>query len=92
MGRLEDMGYANLTANGVYVVGDNDATLRIAADAASAKRGLHIARRVAHTRYLTNRGRVRGLKVQRDYNYADAGTHYLSKNVAAVFDRAFRGD
>ena len=92
MGRLEDMGYAALTADGVFVVGDNDATLRIAADAASAKRGLHIARRVAHTRYLTTQGRVRGLKVVRDYNYADAGTHYVSRTVAALFDRAFRGD
>ena len=53
--------------------------------------GLHIARRVAHTRYLTTQGRVRGIKVKRDYNYADAGTHYLAKPVAAVFDKAFRG-
>ena len=90
-GRLEDMGYAQLTVEPCAIGGDNDATLRIAADAASAKRGLHIMRRIAHTRYLTEMGSIRGLKIKRDLNLSDAGTHYITGPLQKKWDPYFRG-
>ena len=90
-GRIEDMGYAELTEHATIIGGDNDATLRIAADAASAKRGLHIMRRIAHTRYLTEQEAIRGLKVKRDLNLADAGTHYITNAITRRFEPVLRG-
>ena len=43
-GYLEDLGMASATAQATPIVTDNDATMRIASDAASAKRALHILR------------------------------------------------
>jgi hypothetical protein len=90
-GRIEDSGYAILTAMPTVIATDNDATLRIASDAASAKRAMHILRRMVHTRGLTDKGLIKALKVKRDLNYADAGTHYLTKAAAAYFACALRG-
>ena len=90
-GRLEDSGYAILTELATVIATDNDATLRIASDAASAKRAMHILRRMVHTRGLTDKGLIKAIKVKRDLNYADAGTHYLTKTVASYFGCALRG-
>ena len=91
-GRLEDFGYAQLTVEPCVIGGDNDATLRIAADAASAKRGLHIMRRIAHTRYLTEMNSIRGAKIKRDLNLADAGTHYITGAILKRWESYFRGE
>ena len=68
-----------------YSVSTPCETLRIAHDAASAKRALHILRRVGHTRYLTDQGAIKGLKVDRELKLADVGTHYCSREVMALF-------
>ena len=52
---------------------------------------MHILRRMVHTRGITDKGWIKALKVKRDLNYADAGTHYLTKPVAAYFGSALRG-
>ena len=91
-GRLEDSGYAILTELATVIATDNDATLRIASDAASAKRAMHILRRMVHTRGITDKGWIKAIKVKRDLNYADSGTHYLTKSAAAYFGCALRGN
>jgi hypothetical protein len=58
-GKIEDMGYATATEQETVIGGDNDAVLRIAASAASAKRALHILRRMGHTRGGTSPTRKR---------------------------------
>ena len=69
---------------------DNDATLRIASDAASAKRALHILRRLGHTRHLTDLGVIVAKKIARTFNVADAGMHYCTKDVLHAFDKKLR--
>ena len=54
------MGYAAATNLPLVIGADNDATLRIAADAASAKRALHLLRRVWHARWQTDNGLIKG--------------------------------
>ena len=71
--------------------GDNDATLRIATDAASAKRALHIRRRLGHVRQLTIAKKIKGVKVKRDHNISDVGTHYVVKEILTRFRRHLRG-
>ena len=70
---------------------DNDATLRIAADAASAKRAIHILRRMWHTRWLTDNNTIAGIKLDRDLNLADLGTHYSARDVIAYFEPQLMG-
>jgi hypothetical protein len=91
IGKIEDMGHASAVTQAMLIGADNDATLRIAHDAASAKRALHILRRVGHTRYLTDQGAIKGLKVDRELNLADVGTHYCSREVMAYFEAQLRG-
>ena len=90
-GKIEDNGYALLTELATVIATDNDATLRIASDAASAKRAMHILRRMVHTRGITDKDLIKAIKVKRDLNYADAGTHYLAKATASYYGAAFRG-
>ena len=52
-GRLEDTGFMHAILAATLICTDNDATMRIASDAASAKRALFILRRLGHTRHLT---------------------------------------
>jgi hypothetical protein len=47
--------------------------------------------RVGHTRYLTDQGAIQGLKVDRELNLADVGTHYCSREVLAYFEPQLRG-
>ena len=69
---------------------DNDATLRIASDAASAKRALHILRRMAHTRYMTEAGMIVAIKIDRALNVADLGTHYSTRDVLRSLEYRLR--
>ena len=91
-GKMEDMGHAEATEQPTVIGGDNDATLRIAADAASAKRALYVLRRVGHTRYLTDMGKIKGLKMDRSLNIADAGTHYITRDEMAYVEPRLRGE
>ena len=84
------MGHAEATELPTLIFGDNDATLRIAADAGSAKRALHILRRMGHSRYLTDLGAIRGSKVPRELNLADIGTHYSTRDVLSAFEYVLR--
>ena len=86
-GYLEDLGMASATAQAAPIVTDNDATMRIASDAASAKRALHILRRLAHARELKTRGEVAALHVPGVRNPANIGTKYVT---AAEFLTAAR--
>ena len=89
-GRLDDMGASYCTIHATGIGTDNDATRRIAADAASAKRAQHIMRRLGHTRHLTDLGVIVAKKIARDFNVADAGTHYCTKDVLHAFDKKLR--
>ena len=84
-GHVEDMGHAKATELPTIIFGDNDATLRIAADAGSAKRALHILRRMGHSRYLTDLGLILGAKIPRELNLADIGTHYCTREILSRF-------
>ena len=86
-GYMEDLGMASATAQAAPIVTDNDATMRIASDAASAKRALHILRRLAHARELKTRGEVAALHVPGVRNPANIGTKYVT---AAEFLTAAR--
>ena len=72
------------------IAGDNDATLKIASDAASAKRALHILRRMGHTRWLTDLSEIAAVKIARDLNAADIGTHYSTRDVLSAFEYVLR--
>ena len=61
--------------------------MRIASDAVSAKRALHILRRLAHARELKTRGDIVALHVPGVRNPADIGTKYVT---AAEFLNAAR--
>ena len=89
--RLEDLGFAYAIVDPTLIFTDNDATLRIASDAASAKRAMHILRRLAHTRYLTENEIILAATINRNYNPADTGTHYLTRAALAVHEAALRG-
>ena len=89
-GRMEDVGLQNMLLDATLIATDNDATLRIASDAASAKRALHILRRLGHTRHLTDLGVIVAKKIARNFNVADAGTHYCTKDVLHEFDKKLR--
>ena len=69
---------------------DNDATLRIASDAASAKRALHILRRLAHTRELTLRKAIAALAIPGERNPANVGTKYTVANEIASTAKLLR--
>ena len=90
-GLIEDMGYASCVELPLVIGADNDATLRIAADAASAKRAIHILRRMWHTRWLTDNDKIAGIKLDRDLNLADLGTHYSARDVIAYFEPQLMG-
>ena len=75
-GYMEDLGMASATAQAAPIVTDNDATMRIASDAASAKRALHILRRFAHVRQLTARDVIKALPIDGVVNPANGGTKY----------------
>ena len=49
-------------------------------------------RRIAHTRYLTEMGSIRGAKIKRDLNLADAGTHYITGAILKRWEPYFRGE
>ena len=85
IGLVEDMGYAEWVKNAVAIATDNDATLRIASDAASAKRAFHILRRMARTRHLVESGIIAAIKIARDLNLADLGTHYNAGHLHKYF-------
>jgi len=42
------------------------------------------------TRHLTDQGVIAAIKIARDLNVADAGTHYCTKEVIMAFDKALR--
>ena len=71
---------------------DNDATIRIASDAASAKRALHILRRLGHARYMTDNNDITARKIDRALNVADVGTHYLTGTEMRTLESRLRGD
>ena len=77
-GYIEDLGMASATVQATPIVTDNDATMRIASDAASAKRALHILRRLAHARELKTRGEITALHVSGLRNPANVGTKYVT--------------
>ena len=85
------MGAARATCLPTIIATDNDATRRIAADAASAKRAQHIMRRLGHTRHLVDNKEVEALKVPRHLNVADVGTHYSTSIILKQFKSWFRG-
>ena len=89
-GRLEDIGLMDILLDATLIATDNDATLRIASDAASAKRALHILRRLGHTRHLTDLEVVKAMKISRTLNVADVGTHYCTKEIFQAFDKLLR--
>ena len=89
-GRLEDIGFMRAILEATLICTDNDATLRIASDAASAKRALFILRRLGHTRHLTELDVIKAKKIARAFNVADAGTHYCTKDVFLAFDKKLR--
>ena len=91
-GRLEDMGLPLTTIHATCIGVDNDAVQRIASDAASAKRALHILRRLGHTRWLTDQEVIAAIKVVRDLNLADIGTHYTTAAILKRFERHTRGE
>ena len=76
--RGEDLGLSSAIAQATPIATDNDATMRIASDAASAKRALHILRRLAHARELKTRGDIVALHVPGVRNPADIGTKYVT--------------
>jgi hypothetical protein len=90
-GRMEDMGLAAEVGPPIVIATDNDATLRIASDAASAKRALHILRRLAFTRHATDLARITAIKIDRALNLADLGTHYSTRAVLAGLGARLRG-
>lgn len=73
-GYMEDLGLAAELEQLTPIVMDNDATLRMASDAASAKRALHIPRRFAHVRQLTARDIIKALPIDGIVNPANGGT------------------
>ena len=75
-GYMEDLGLGAELEQLTPIVTDNDATLRIASDAASAKRALHILRRFAHVRQLTARDVIKALPIDGTVNPANGGTKY----------------
>ena len=77
--------YAEWVKHAVAIATDNDATLRIASDAASAKRAFHILRRMARTRHLVDSGIIAAIKIARDLNLADLGTHYNAGHLHKYF-------
>ena len=89
-GRLEDTGFMHAILAATLICTDNDATMRIASDAASAKRALFILRRLGHTRHLTELDVIKAMKISREFNVADAGTHYCTKDVFLAFDKKLR--
>ena len=91
-GRLKDIGYARFTAQAIVIGVDNDATIRIASDAASAKRALHILRRLGHARYMTDNDDITARKIDRALNVADVGTHYLTGTEMRTLEARLRGD
>ena len=70
--------------------GDNDAVIKIASDAASAKRALLVLRRMGHARWQTDNGDIAAVKLPRELNAADTGTHYCTREILAKFERALR--
>ena len=85
MGTKPEPVECTLHATGIGT--DDDAVQRIASDAASAKRALHILRRLAHARELKTRGEVAALHVPGVRNPANIGTKYVT---AAEFLTAAR--
>ena len=90
-GRLEDIGLMDILLDATLIATDNDATLRIASDAASAKRALHILRRLGHTRHLVDLGEIIAGQIPRDLNVADLGTHYSTSAILKAFKKWCRG-
>ena len=90
-GRLEDIGHAELTVEATPIGTDNDATLRIASDAASAKRALHILRRMGHVRWATDMKMIVAIKMDRTLNLSDVNTHYCTKEEHKRAEPKFRG-
>ena len=89
-GYMEDLGLAAEVAQPTPIATDNDATLRIASDAASAKRALHILRRLAHTRQLTVRKIIIALAIAGERNPANAGTKYTTSNEISTTAKLLR--
>ena len=48
-------------------------------------------RRLGHTRHLTDNEEVTALKIPRDLNVADCGTHYNTAQINRSFEAWFRG-
>ena len=86
-GKLEDLGYAEIVEQETVIGTDNDATLRIASDAGSAKKALFLMRRLAHATCMTFAKKIKAVQIKRDLNLADAGTHYLKKDIFKGFAR-----
>ena len=49
------------------------------------RRALHILRRLGHSRHLTDLGIIKALKIDRDINLADCGTHYCTTTEMQYF-------
>ena len=85
------MGLVHATCVALGIATDNDAVKRVMADAASAKRSSHILRRAGHARHLTDLEEIASMKIKRDLNPADVGTHYSSAAIIKLFESHFRG-
>ena len=44
-----------------------------------------------HTRWLTDNDKIAGIKLDRDLNLADLGTHYSARDVIAYFEPQLMG-
>jgi len=66
--------------------------LRIASDAAAAKRALHILRRLAHVRELTNAKIIIALPVPGIRNPANVGTKYTTALELNSTDKLLRNE
>ena len=89
---MEDLGLAAEVEQGTVIGTDNDATLRIASDAASAKRALHILRRLAHVRQLTNMKLIIAMAIPGLRNPANVGTKYTTSTELNATDKLLRND
>ena len=47
---------------------------------------------MAHSRVLTEQQRIKALKIARNLNRSDVGTHYSSRAELASHERALRGE
>ena len=61
--------------------------LLLTSNASLASRGKCLR---GHTRHLTDLGVIVAKKIARNFNVADAGTHYCTKDVLHEFDKKLR--